>query len=51
MTEDNWQSVHEIARRLRERAVAAMNAGNNEVAEAYHAKALSMEISEWLKEK
>jgi len=45
---DNWQPVSEVAKRLREKSVKAMNDGMFEIAEAYHDKALQLEIKDWL---
>ena len=45
---DNWQPVHEVARRLREKAVSAMNNGMFEIAETYDAQATNLLILDWL---
>lgn len=40
---DNWTPLGKAARRYLEKSVSAMNEGNSEVAEAYHAKAIELE--------
>ena len=48
---ESWQPIGVVARRLREKSVEALNLGQFEVSEAYHVKALNMEIEAWLKER
>jgi hypothetical protein len=48
--DENWQPVSEVAKRLREKAVRAMNERLFEVAETYHEKALQIELQEWIDE-
>jgi len=48
---DEWQPVHEVAKRLREKAVSAMNNGMFEIAETYDNQATDMLVDDWLKQK
>lgn len=43
---ENWQHVSQPVARLKERVIAAMNAGNYEVAESYHVKLIQAEAKE-----
>lgn len=42
---DTWQSVGDVAERLKSKCIEAMNAGQFEVAETYHQKLVEQEVN------